>query len=1445
MRSIIKKSTAYIAAMAMFGASVISPLGALAEGEAENAELEIMTIAEDGSYSCDFKQLVKDGADTSYGQADDIIVLDEYTTANLTYEGTYVSADGKVYLKSSAATNGSNHANKGSYIAFTAPSNGALVATGSAIGCYEDNTYKTYGNKVEISNAAEGKTYYFGYRSGSTYIESLTFTPDTEPPVYDEVEEYVSPSTTWDFNEAGPAQEGYNKPVISGTAEYDTANKNIKFNAETTTSGALTVDFDKPLKNNVKIGFDVNMASLGQQNFVYSVKDAEGNELVYCTFDRYNQTGELRIGGNKITDASDFTGAISSKADDGMSSPATHFGIELDFYALKAKIDIGSKSYSASLPEETTRDIDIVQIESNRSKTAGRHIYVDNLAISEFESTADPAPAPKIADGYTEGEYNGMPYRILKPESAEKYPLIVYLHSSTRSGTDNASQLYQAQYLFNQLKDKAVLVAPQTTDAWSADNISGLIDSIADVDTDKVYLAGQGDGADAALAIAAVNPDKIAAVIAAAPTAELTGEQVSALSGANTTVYVFAQYGSANAARAIVNKLQSAKMTDVMYTEYPFAEANIAKKAAETTGITDWLLEKSMTDNASKKSEERVVDLVLFAGQSNMAGRGEYDEAIECLPGHGFEYHPVTEPGVLSTISEPFGKYENNSTMNDNGGNGLDRRSGDMVSSFMESYYKASGVPIVGVQASRGGQATDYFMGAAVMAEMVSRYKEAEQYLTDSGYTIGKKFLVWCQGETDADKNRSDDSYKSNTLSIFNSLKSGTGLTDMFMIRIGHCKTSGAAAIDEANDPNYKRINLAQKALADANSDITAVASFYTDEYAALMRDQYHYHQPAYNSVGTIAGNNTAYTIYNKGAWTEYPEPDEVISTPMPVEGAFEITSSAASVDVSTLKMYDNTTYRMYKPDGSYETVTAENGLVSNTTGGEVTIVPEYKFEFTNQTNPTDANIVGYVKVAQGSYTEEKGYGLTSANYSINENGCKADGNPIKVILADGFYDITVYRLGGGRADIYSKGQLIANNTTSATAQNRGGASALMEIPGVKLSDGSADITFGNLSGNNERIASIKIVRVPEKYRKPVIWIAGDSESSNYYPFDVNGNDLDSDKIMITGFGQQLSKVLSDKYSVSNYGQPSATVKTWYDECFESVNELMQPGDTILIDFGINEVASSSNKLTKEQMQEQMKLIIDAAKAKNVTPILISPVYNGKYQSKAYFTYNAGNETNDMYEFAKGMGIDCIDLNKWTQLYVNKAIEETKDANWVKNNYHVDDNLHMTQHSALLAASFIAAAMEELGYETLDYSYIYNDISDVLEGNLRGTETGEKRIYSVAAAKAFMSDGTILKPSDDPTPTPPPVSDKVTLSYDAETNTLTLTAPDDKVTSVVAIKASYTSTGVMDSVKIYPLTFANLTAEVKDIEITENDKVYVWDTIEGMKPLSDIFTLSE
>ena len=126
----------------------------------------------------------------------------------------------------------------------------------------------------------------------------------------------------------------------------------------------------------------------------------------------------------------------------------------------------------------------------------------------------------------------------------------------------------------------------------------------------------------------------------------------------------------------------------------------------------------------------------------------------------------------------------------------------------------------------------------------------------------------------------------------------------------------------------------------------------------------------------------------------------------------------------------------------------------------------------------------------------------------------------------------------------------------------------------------------------------------------------------------------------------QLEKFLSPtKYAVANFGQPSATVKTWYNECFESVKKLIQKDDVLIIDFGINDSVSSSNKITVDEMEQYMSEMAAMAKEKGAVPVLVSPVYNSKYQHKTYFTYSTSTKINDITEFAESIGVECIDLN--------------------------------------------------------------------------------------------------------------------------------------------------------------------------------------------------------
>ena len=90
------------------------------------------------------------------------------------------------------------------------------------------------------------------------------------------------------------------------------------------------------------------------------------------------------------------------------------------------------------------------------------------------------------------------------------------------------------------------------------------------------------------------------------------------------------------------------------------------------------------------------VDLIVFAGQSNMAGRGDAEDAPECLPGAGYEYKAVSAPEDLIPIQEPFGLHEDRENgLSDRTEDGGTKRSGSMVTALVNEYYRQTGRVVV------------------------------------------------------------------------------------------------------------------------------------------------------------------------------------------------------------------------------------------------------------------------------------------------------------------------------------------------------------------------------------------------------------------------------------------------------------------------------------------------------------------------------------------------------------------------------------------------------------------------------------------------------------------------------------------------------------------------------------------------------------------------------
>lgn len=256
--------------------------------------------------------------------------------------------------------------------------------------------------------------------------------------------------------------------------------------------------------------------------------------------------------------------------------------------------------------------------------------------------------------------------------------------------------------------------------------------------------------------------------------------------------------------------------------------------------------------------EDKTIDFFMFMGQSNMAGRGTTDSvwiepAALLQKGAGYEFRAVSDPGRLYEIEEPFG-------VNENTVNGIDdknKKTGSMVTAFVNAYNKYAGVSVVGVSASEGGTSIEQWQPESRrLSDAICRCRAAVRYLESEGYCIRHRFMLWCQGETDGDHGMKASVYQEKFMNMLKAMKA-EGIEKCFLVRIGRYN-------GKMESIDYSEILDAQTDLAESNADVVMVSG----DMVALkarnrMKDSYHYYQKAYNEIGYQAGVMAAYYVHS------------------------------------------------------------------------------------------------------------------------------------------------------------------------------------------------------------------------------------------------------------------------------------------------------------------------------------------------------------------------------------------------------------------------------------------------------------------------------------------------------------------------------------------------------------------------------------------------------
>lgn len=252
------------------------------------------------------------------------------------------------------------------------------------------------------------------------------------------------------------------------------------------------------------------------------------------------------------------------------------------------------------------------------------------------------------------------------------------------------------------------------------------------------------------------------------------------------------------------------------------------------------------------------VDVLIFAGQSNMQGQTECLPEINEIVENALEYRFLSDE--LIPLKHPVGETIGNDLLL-----GANEGHGSLVPDFCRAYTNKTGSQVVAIHTAKGNTRIDEWQkGTERYDAAISKIKGGIEKAKTLG-EIDKIYLIWLQGESDAIKRVSGTEYKERIIEFKNDVKKETNIDKFAFIEVGYFCGTVSWIRDRTREEGKKDdevIMKAQEELPNEDSDFVLLTDIC--KKLSLIPEllnpfaEGHYSNSAMTMIGKEAGENLA-----------------------------------------------------------------------------------------------------------------------------------------------------------------------------------------------------------------------------------------------------------------------------------------------------------------------------------------------------------------------------------------------------------------------------------------------------------------------------------------------------------------------------------------------------------------------------------------------------------